>query len=129
MRTLAQVGARAGVLALWILIPAVAAIVLGSVGWERSALTIGLSWKGLVFPHDWLFRRTASGSTAVFSSNTALLVATVQWCLLALLFGRAVRPWSIRASVWAAPVVVLAVALLAHLLIRAFGLTYEADLP
>src|SRR5687767_15420503 len=79
---------RAGMLAFWLVLPIVVALTVAGHGWPRAPLTIWVTWKALVFPHDWIVSRSAGGSEAIFSGSTAVLVAIGQWAVVAFAFGR-----------------------------------------
>src|SRR5687767_4323079 len=99
---------RVGILFLWISVPIALALFLRGVGWDRAAVVVALTWKSIVFPHDWMVRRTVTGSSAAFSFYSAILVAVAQWLSVAIVFGYLVRQRSIPVTIWVAPIAVIA---------------------
>lgn len=124
-----SVSAGAAIMFLWISVLSVAPLLFKAFAWAGAALVTALTWKSIVFPHDWIVRRTMTGSLVAFSFDTAVLVAVAQWVSAAFVFGYVVRHRSMPATIWVAPVAVLAVALLVHLLIAAVGLAVDFDVP
>src|SRR5688572_32610503 len=100
---------RAGMLAFWLVLPIVVALTVAGHGWPRAPLTIWVTWKALVFPHDWIVSRSAGGSEAIFSGSTAVLVAIGQWAVVAFAFGRLLHARSLRTVAWVAPLTIIAV--------------------
>jgi hypothetical protein len=120
-----SVSTKAGTLFLWIGVPIGLAFLLKGVGWDRAAVVTALAWKSIVFPHDWVVRRTSTGSSAAFPFDIAILVALTQWVSAAFVFGYLARKRSITTTIWVAPLVIIAVGLLVNLLMAVAGLTVE----
>lgn len=118
--------AGAVVLGAWALAPIHLLSALARLG-VTVALAPLLPWLLIVYPHVWLVRRSGYAAQFVLPGLWAPSVAVLQWTLVALVFGALLRRAPLRTKLWAAPLVVVAVGLLFHLIVSAAGVTVEAD--
>jgi hypothetical protein len=118
--------ARAGILAAWTLLPVAAAIALRSLPASRF---IALWWVALVFPHGSVVFQPPLRPLPVYDMAFGAIIAIVQWAVVAFVFGYLLRNRPLRTAVWLAPLVIVGIGLLSHLVFYVQGWQVRIEGP